>query len=280
MKGEQPLPISERNTPDRHDGKTSPAFKIGLLAFLLAVVLGFVDYRLAVIPLLVFVLLCVIAPLVPTVGFFLPVISRGRPGRKAVALTFDDGPNPLSTPELLDLLSRRGVHATFFVNGDKAAGYPEIIREVLGRGHTLGNHTYRHDNFIMLKRSRTLLREIDKTQEVLAAFGVTPLVFRPPVGVTSPRLGGVIRETGMYVVNFSRRAGDRGNRRVKGLSGRILKRLGDGDIIMLHDTPPRGRNKREDWLREVDQLLSGIEEKGLRVIPLSEIIGRPVMRQN
>jgi peptidoglycan/xylan/chitin deacetylase (PgdA/CDA1 family) len=96
-----------------------------------------------------------------------------------VALTFDDGSNPLSTPELLDLLSLRRVNATFFVNGDKAARHPQIIREILARGHTIGNHTYRHDNF-----------------------------------------------------------------------------------IMLHDIPPRGGNKSEDWFREVDRLLSGIEEGG------------------
>ena len=265
---------------NRQSRKTTPAQKVGLLAFLLAGVLGFIDYRLAAVPLSVFVLLCAIAPLLPGVGFFLPVISRGRPGKKAVALTFDDGPNPLSTPELLDLLSRRRVYATFFVNGDKSARLPEMIREILDRGHTLGNHTYRHDNFIMLKRSRTLLNEIVKTQQVLEAFGITPLAFRPPVGVTSPRLGKVLRETGMFVVNFSRRAGDRGNRRVNHISGRILKHLRDGDIIMLHDTPPRGGNTREEWHREVDRLLSGIEERGLRVVPLSALIGRPVMRKN
>lgn len=260
--------------------KTTPAHKIGLLAFLLAIGFGLIDYRLAAVPLAIFVLLCLIAPLLPGIGFFLPVISRGRPGKNAVALTFDDGPNPSSTPELLDLLSRRGIPATFFVNGDRTARHPEIIREILARGHVLGNHTYRHDNFIMLKRSRTLLKEIVKTQEVLEPFGVTPLAFRPPVGVTSPRLGKVLRETGLFVVNFNRRGGDRGNRRVKGISKRILKRLRDGDIIMLHDTPPRGGNRREEWLREVDRLLSGIEARELHVVSLSKLIDRTVMREN
>jgi len=261
------------------DPKTrfSAAEKIGFGAFMTAMVLFPLDVRLAVFPLAGFLLLCLIAPFIPRIRFFLPVISRGRRDTKAVALTFDDGPDPVSTPKLLDLLDRHRALATFFVTGKRAVRYPEVIAQIVSRGHTIGNHTYGHDNFIMLKSSRALKKEIMDAQAVLADFGIAPLIFRPPVGVTSPRLSAVLRETGMIAVNFSKRAADRGNRDVTGISKRILNGLGAGDIIMLHDTRPHNAGLTPRWLSEIDRVLSGIREKGLEIMPLSVLIDHPVM---
>ncbi len=91
--------------------------KIGVLALLLALLLFFVTPALAALPLVVFLILCFGAPFFPGFGFYLPVISRGRAGVKEIALTFDDGPSPLSTPVLLNLLARHSLRATFFVVG-------------------------------------------------------------------------------------------------------------------------------------------------------------------
>jgi peptidoglycan-N-acetylglucosamine deacetylase len=261
------------------DKKTpfSRAERIGFGAFALAMAVSFLDLALAALPLAVFLLLCFTAPLLAGFSFFLPIISRGCTDAKAVALTFDDGPDPVSTPKLLDLLERHRAVATFFVSGKNAAAHPRLIEEIVSRGHTIGNHTYSHDNFIMLKSSGALRREIEAAQQVLANFGITPLAFRPPVGVTSPRLAGVLRETGMVAVNFSRRAGDRGNRRINGISRRILSGIGAGDILMLHDTRPHNAVLTPCWLNEIERVLSGVRERGLEIIPLSALIGRPVM---
>ena len=105
------------------------AAKIGLITFLLAVLLIIFDGWLAVIPLAGFVLLCLAAPFFPRFGFYAPVISRGASGKKAVAITFDDGPDPLTAPPLLKLLLTHQVKATFFVTGKKAAAYPELVKE-------------------------------------------------------------------------------------------------------------------------------------------------------
>jgi peptidoglycan-N-acetylglucosamine deacetylase len=255
----------------------SAAEKIGFGAFALAMVLFPLEAHLAVFPLSGFLLLCLIAPFIPRLRFFLPVISRGRRDTRAVALTFDDGPDPVSTPKLLDLLDRHRALATFFVTGKRAVRYPGIIEIILSRGHTIGNHTHGHDNFIMLKSSRALKAEIMEAQMVLKDFGIVPLVFRPPVGVTSPRLSPVLRDTGMIAVNFSKRAADRGNRDINGISTRILSGLAAGDIIMLHDTRPHHAAFTSRWLGEIDRVLSGIREKGLEIIPLSVLIDHPVM---
>lgn len=253
------------------------ARRIGIIAILLSLLAAPFSLLLAAVPLLLFIVLCFAAPFVPGVSFFLPIISRGQPGKHAVALTFDDGPDPGSTPALLHLLSKYGVKATFYVTGRRAEQYPHLIREMVSHGHTIGNHTYSHDNFIMLKSAGTLKKEIHKAQSVLHRFGVLPLTFRPPVGVTSPRLGKVLNQLGLYTVNFNRRSGDMGNRRVTHISKKILDRLNSGDIIMLHDNPTRNEKMYRRWLTEIDLLLSGIEKKNLKIVPLAELIERPIM---
>jgi peptidoglycan/xylan/chitin deacetylase (PgdA/CDA1 family) len=255
----------------------SIAERVGLVSFLIAIVLLFFDVRLALIPLAGFLLLCTAAPFFPHFGFYLPIISRGTSGKKAVAFTFDDGPDPLSTPEVLRLLLKHQVKATFFVTGKKAAEHPELIKEILLHGHSIGNHSYIHNNLVMFKSCKSIAKEIESAQNVLSDFGVLPLAFRPPVGITGPRLRPALLKSGMYIVNFSCRGFDGGNRWIKGLSKKILKRIRPGDIVVLHDVRPHNPSLFTYWLNEIELIVSGIKDKGLAVLPLAEIIGRPVM---
>jgi peptidoglycan/xylan/chitin deacetylase (PgdA/CDA1 family) len=255
----------------------SPAERVGIGSLLVAILLLFFDVRLSIIPSAGFVLLCAAAPFFPRFGFYLPVISRGVSNKKAVALTFDDGPDPLATPQVLELLLKHQVKATFFVTGKKAAEHPELIKEILVHGHSIGNHSYSHDNLLMFRRIKTIADEIESAQNVLSDFGIVPLAFRPPVGITGPRLRPALLDSGMYVVNFSCRAGDGGNRWIKNISKKILKRIRPGDIVVLHDVRPHQQSLYMYWLNEIDLIVSGIKEKGLAVLPLAEIIGRPVM---
>jgi peptidoglycan/xylan/chitin deacetylase (PgdA/CDA1 family) len=251
----------------------------GFVAFLGALILSSIRLEWAALPLTVFVLMCLGAPLFPSVGFFLPIISRGCTGRPVVSLTFDDGPDPAVTTPLLGLLARYRVKATFFVTGRKAEQYGDLLSVILRQGHTLGNHSFGHDPFLMLRPSAVLDREIGDMQAVLRRFGVLPLAFRPPVGVTSPKLAVMLRRRGMYCLNFSCRAGDFGNRYVEGLSGKILKKVKPDDIILLHDIRPLQGMAVDAWLREVDLILSGLNDRGLEIVPLADLIGKPVMIQ-
>ncbi|MGZ8463556.1 MAG: polysaccharide deacetylase family protein [Candidatus Deferrimicrobiaceae bacterium] len=256
----------------------SPAHFVGLGAFQLFALLLFLDIRLAPLPLLAFVLACMVAPFLPRLGFFLPIISRGKRGEPGVALTFDDGPDPEVTPLLLDLLDRHSASATFFVTGERVARHPSILRDILSRGHAVGNHSYHHFPFLMLKGVRTLRREIASTQSALARFGIVPLSFRPPVGIVNSRLWRVLLEQGMFCVNYSCRAVDFGNRRISRLSEKVLGTVSRGDIIALHEVAPR-RATPEQLLSEFDALLRGLQEKGLEVVPLARLIGKEVMRR-
>jgi len=234
------------------------------------------DPWLTLFPLAGFILACIIFPFFPEVSFYFPVISRGRTSRPVISLTFDDGPNPVSTPPLLRVLEKYRATATFFVTGEHSHRHPDLIKEIISKGHTLGNHSYTHDDFIMFRNVDTLVDEISRTQQVLKEFGVQPRLFRPPVGIMTPRYAYALQQTGLLAVTFSRRAGDMGNRRVKGLSRRILKKLRADDIVLLHDVPPRRAADFEEWLSEVERILSGIQEKGLDVAPLETLIGQQV----
>jgi peptidoglycan/xylan/chitin deacetylase (PgdA/CDA1 family) len=268
-----------RNTAIVTRPHLSPALWCGLAAFAAAVGLGLIQLQLATVPLAMFIITCLAAPFLPGLGFFLPVVSRGTTGKPLVALTFDDGPDPVSTPPLLALLAKRNVRATFFVIGWRATKYPELIDAILAGGHSVGNHSYRHSYLALLRGPQTLRKEIMDTQKALARNGIQPLVFRPPVGITTPGLGRVLGQLGMYAVNFRFRTFDGGNRRLRNLARFTLERARSDDILVLHDlNPARGRGINR-WLGEVKRILDGLGERGLTITSLEKLINRPVMQK-
>lgn len=255
----------------------SPSHFVALGALQLFAGLLFFKANLAPLPLILFVLICCIAPFFPRLSFFLPIVSKGRKGSTGVALTFDDGPDPRVTPQLLELLARHGVTATFFVTGERAERYPDLVRAILCGGHAVGNHSYSHSPFLMLKGPAVLRREVASAQAVLRQFGIVPLAFRPPVGITNSRLWRVLLENRMFCVNFSLRACDLGNRRVARLARKLLAKAAAGDIILLHDVaPPRGEVGH--LLNEFSMLIEGLRERGLEIVPLARLIGKEVMQ--
>ncbi len=255
----------------------SPAHIAGMIMIVAAAGAFFVAPGLAIALLLVYVVLCVLGCFFPQLNFLGPVISRGRSGKNHVALTFDDGPSEFTTGKILDVLDRYRVKATFFVSGLNALRHPDLIGEIIRRGHSIGNHSMRHDPLVMLKGQKTLEREVWEAQSVLQKTGMNPLAFRPPVGIVNPKLFPVLRKQGLLCVTFSCRARDAGNVRVKNLAERILKKVKGDDIILLHDKP--ARRKQDDpvfWI-ELDKILSALEKKGLIIVPLSQLIGRKLM---
>jgi Predicted xylanase/chitin deacetylase len=255
----------------------SLAEKTGMVALLTAIPLGLTAVpQTAAVPLALFLLVCLAAPFFPRSSFFLPVICRGMPGSTGIALTFDDGPFPESTPILLDLLARYRLPATFFVVGEHAAAHPELIAAILAQGHAIGNHSFRHDSLLMLRSCSVLEADIRRTQEVLARMGIRPLFFRPPIGITSPRLQPVLTSLNLQAMTFSCRVFDRGNRNIRNLAGRVLRHLQPGDILLLHGNPPDSEEHMACWRQELHTLFDRLcREK--RIVPLADLIGRPVI---
>lgn len=260
----------------RHRG-FNLAEKTGLAALLTAVPLGLsAAPQTAAVPLALFLLVCLAAPFFPRWSFFLPLICRGTPGNKNIALTFDDGPFPASTPILLKLLAQYRLPATFFVVGENAAAHPELIGAILAHGHAIGNHSSRHDHLLMLRDHAAVEADIRHTQEILARMGVRPLLFRPPIGITSPRLQPALAALDLQVATFSCRIFDRGNRNIRNLAARVLRQLQLGDILLLHDNPPENEEYTIYWIQELHCLFDSLSQEN-RIVPLADLINQPVM---
>lgn len=256
----------------------SQAEKVANISFIMALLLLLFYPNFVTIPLVFFLCCCLIAPFLPEWSFFLPIISKGLPGSKGIALTFDDGPSPETTSMILELLERYNFKATFFVIGEKAEKYPDLIRDILAAGHSIGNHSWKHDSLLMLRSQKTLHKDIQKSQQLLSSFGFRPLLFRPPVGITNSLLKSVLETENLETVTFSCRAFDGGNKRVTGLAKRILKKISPGNILLLHDLPPHGAQTVSALEDELTQLFSALQKNECEVLPLEVLIGKPVMK--
>jgi len=256
----------------------SPAQITGIIFLSVAAIMFVYHSILAAAIAFLYIIICVVASFFPRSNFYLPVISRGKTGRSLVALTFDDGPALPTTTQIMDLLDKYSVKATFFVSGVNALSYPEIIREIIARGHTIGNHSFHHDPFVMLKSYHYLYQEIAGAQEVLRKMGIQTLAFRPPVGIINPKLSPILNKLEMFCVTFSCRAFDAGNRRVKNIGSKILKKVKGDDIILLHDVLPHSGEDSVILLSEIESILQGLMIKGLKIVPLSDLIGRELMK--
>src|SRR5580700_7817547 len=159
------------------------------------------------------------------------VANRSRvDGAGCVALTFDDGPDPVDTPKLLDLLREKNVKATFFVVGKRADQYPEIVRRAWAEGHLIANHTWSHDSLFCFLTPSRLRKEIERGTE-----GV-----RRSCGLRHPLLRPYLRDAGLEYVSWTIRTRDTFTRDSGVLAQRILKQAASGDIILLHDHLPGG----------------------------------------
>ena len=163
----------------------------------------------------------------------LPATSAAR---GEIALTIDDGPDPVVTPQVLALLDRHGVRATFFCIGEQAERYPELCREIVRRGHAVENHSQRHRHHFSLLGPAGYLREIAAAQQTLSRItGVTPLFFRAPAGLRNPFLAPVLARLGLQLASWSARGFDTRSGNTKRVLQRLLRRLRPGAILLLHD---------------------------------------------
>jgi peptidoglycan/xylan/chitin deacetylase (PgdA/CDA1 family) len=259
-----------------HSFWQNPAQISGVILLPVAVLVYFFSPLMAAAVAFLYILLCILGCFFPQTNFLFSVINRGNTGKNMVALTFDDGPSDRITKQILDLLDKYSVKATFFVSGINALRHPEIIQDIIARGHTVGNHSYSHNYFLMLKSYRTLYREIAEAQKVLREMGIEAFAFRPPVGIVNPKLSSVLDKLGMFCVTFNCRAFDAGNFRVKDIAMKILKKVKADDIILLHDVPACQKKDNVVFLSEVNILLTGIISKGLTIVPLSVLINKQI----
>jgi peptidoglycan/xylan/chitin deacetylase (PgdA/CDA1 family) len=204
----------------------------------------------------------------PASALFGPVVRR-LPSEQTIALTFDDGPNPAITPQLLDLLDRHDARATFFLIGQFARACPAIVRDIAGRGHTIGNHTETHPNLLFLSTHQAAAELTNCQRSIAEITGTAPSLMRPPFGARGPQLRAALRNTGLReVVTWTLMGRDwspRGKRRLIGRLARVQGR----DIVVFHDGSHTMLNAdRAATLRALDHWLPRWKDKGLRAVSL------------
>lgn len=176
--------------------------------------------------------------LAPNAQGFGPVASRCDGA--GVWLTIDDGPDPETTPGLLERLGRAGAKATFFLVGSRVEAHPELAREIVRRGHRVGNHTLTHPagSFWCAGPWRTRREIVGGGRAIERVTGVRPCWLRAPVGHRNLFTHPVAAEEGMRVVGWTRRGFDGVSRDVGRVVGRLTRRLERGDILVIHDATP------------------------------------------
>ena len=158
--------------------------------------------------------------------------------RGEIAVTFDDGPHPEVTPKVLDILDHYGAKASFFCVGDNAAAHPDIVREIVRRGHSIENHSMRHSAFFGFYGTAALRREIGAAQSVLGGIARHPPgFFRAPMGIRNPMLDAVVARMGLHYISWTRRGFDTVARDPATVLERLTDGLAAGDILLLHDRP-------------------------------------------
>lgn len=205
--------------------------------------------------------------LVPRARLLGPLVSElpaAQAGEGGVWITIDDGPDPVTTPRLLDILDEQGAKAGFFLIGDKSQRHPELVHEIARRGHLIGNHSQTHPagNFWLLRPAR-MWQEIAGCQQTLTTIlGVAPEWFRPPVGHHNLFIRPILQALGLTLAVWNCRGFDGLSRDVPAILERLARGLRPGAILLIHDATPVAVEVLEGTLRL-------IAERGLKPVLVS-----------
>jgi peptidoglycan/xylan/chitin deacetylase (PgdA/CDA1 family) len=203
-----------------------------------------------------------------TFQLFGDYVARVDTNDRVVALTFDDGPDPFHTPKVLDVLDQHHVKATFFMMGRNVERYPKVAREVLRRGHEIGNHSYSHPKLILMS-PRHVRDEIERTDTLLRDIGVSGKIhFRPPHASKFIVLPYVLVQMGKLSVLGDVDPKEWKQRSAAVMTESILRQVRPGSIIGLHD--PMGA----ETLRTLQNILPALAAEGYRFETVSELVRR------
>ncbi|WP_296499462.1 polysaccharide deacetylase family protein [Rhodoferax sp.] len=193
--------------------------------------------------------------------------------RHEIALTIDDGPDPVVTPQVLEVLERYGVRATFFVIGARAERYPELCREIARRGHAIENHSQRHRHNFALMGLKGITKELQAAQDTLTGLtGQRPRFFRAPAGFRNPFLDPVLTRLGLQLVSWSVRGFDTRVSNAVKVTNTLVAGLRPGAILLLHDgNAARTRAGTPVILEVLPALLDAAVANNLRFVTLQQV---------
>jgi peptidoglycan-N-acetylglucosamine deacetylase len=195
------------------------------------------------------------------------VLWMGNTDHKIVALTFDDGPDPVYTPQILKILRKSNISATFFLEGENAQKYPDIVKAEVKQGHLIGNHTFSHPhlNRLSIDHIQTQLTETDKV--ILKITGKTPKYFRSPYEELTENILTVTHSQHKQIILSTLTVEHESAKTPQAKADRVIRLVFPGAIILAHD----GRLNRHSTVESLPYLIKGLESKGYRIVPLPEL---------
>lgn len=193
------------------------------------------------------------------------VVWSGNARHPSIALTFDDGPNARITPEVLRILEQYKVPATFFLIGQHAQQYPELVKQIVGAGHDLGNHTYSHVELPSVS-SADITVEVEKTREIVQQIiGQTTVLFRPPWGLFDGRSLAALAMRKFDAVLWSVDSRDWSHPGVDVIKNNIVSKVRNGSIILCHDD-------NEQIVQALPDIITSLQEQGYRFVTVGELL--------
>jgi peptidoglycan-N-acetylglucosamine deacetylase len=185
-----------------------------------------------------------------------------------IALTFDDGPNPDYTPQVLAILQKYRVKATFFCIGRQVAHYPDLVHQEYANGNLVGNHTWSHPNLTLLS-SNDIEAQINLTADAIQqATGVRPTLFRPPYGIVNTRVLAQANLLGLTTIIWNDEARDWSTPGTSVIVSRVLRLAGDGAIILLHD----GGGDRSQTIAALPTIITTLRSSGFKFVTLQQML--------
>ena len=198
------------------------------------------------------------------------VRAASRVAERVVALSYDDGPSPRNTPELLQILAAAGARATFFAVGTEVARHPELVSRIADSGSEVANHSYSHRDFRDLDEGE-IRAEIESCAEAITAAGVSARLFRPPFGKRPEDSARICRTIGLNCVLWSLDSGDTMPFTAAQIEHEVVNGVKPGDIVLLHD----GGDRRQRTIDASRGILRELGARGYRFLTVSELLGLP-----
>lgn len=186
-----------------------------------------------------------------------------KKGDKVFALTFDDGPWPVYTRQILRILKENDVKATFYMVGEVVTDYPELAREVVHQGHALGNHSWNHP-----ARPRDAVRQVQRTNAAIKrATGFSPTTFRPPYGIVASMAREAQRE-GLPVLIWTSDSTDWRRPGSSRIASNVLRQASEGGVALMHD----GGGNREQTVMALPTIIAELKSRGYKLVTVPELL--------
>lgn len=211
----------------------------------------------------------------PASSALYPTLVRGPTDLPQVALTFDDGPDPETTPAVLDMLAQYEARATFFVIGRYLDKHRALGERMHREGHQIGNHSWQHSHFQNFYSAAGHGAEIDRCAQLIKSVirSKQEPWYRPPIGLKSPAMARAAHKRNLKVAAWSIHSRDTMTRDPNAIAHGVFSRSRPGDIILLHDGHDREQRHRPSILQALPLLLQGLRERGLSSVTISELSG-------